>query len=106
MAMKKKFPKNARFDAVSVQRPVKTLIERKDAYNLQILQNWSAFRWSIITMLSDPPAKLIKDESSRVLRLHIVCRSLESRSLQQLCKNIGGRMERTQIRRTIQFGSP
>ena len=102
----KKFHKNARFDAVSVQRQVKTLIERKDAYNMQILQKWNEFRWSIITMLSDPAAKLIKDESSRVLRFHIVCRSLESGSIQQLGKKIGGRMERTQICRTNQFGSP
>ena len=43
----------------SVQRQVQPLIERKDAYNVQVLQDWNTLRWSRITLLSDPAAKLI-----------------------------------------------
>ena len=51
-------------------------------YELQIWQDWNTFRWSRMTLLSYPAAKLI-DESSRVLRFHIVCWSLKSRSIQR-----------------------
>ena len=34
----------------SVQRQVNILIDRKDAYNMQILQDWSTFRWSRNTL--------------------------------------------------------
>ena len=44
----------------SVQRRVQTLIERKDVYNVQVLQDWRTFRRSRITLLSDPAAKLIR----------------------------------------------
>ena len=44
----------------SVQRRVKSLIERQDAYNVQILQDWNTFRWSRMLLLSGPAAKLIK----------------------------------------------
>ena len=44
----------------SVQRQVKTLIERKDAYNVQVLQDWNMFRWSRISLLCDPAAKMIR----------------------------------------------
>ena len=43
----------------SVQPQVKTQIDRKDAYNTQMLQDWNTLRWSRITLLSDPAAKLI-----------------------------------------------
>ena len=39
------------------------------------------FPWSRITVLSDPAAKLDQDDSSHVLRICIVCWSLESRSI-------------------------
>ena len=42
----------------SGQRQVKTLLDRKDAYIMQILKNWNIFRWSRITLLSDLAAKL------------------------------------------------
>ena len=41
-----------------VQRQVQTLIERKDAYNMQVSQDWKTFRWSRIALLGDPAAKL------------------------------------------------
>ena len=44
----------------SEQRQVTTLIDCKDAYNMQILQDWNIFRWSIITLLRDRAAKLIR----------------------------------------------
>ena len=50
----------------SVQRQVKTLIERKDAKNMQIFQDWNTFRCSRITLLSDPAAKLIRQ------RVHVL----------------------------------
>ena len=62
----------------SERRQVNTLIECKDAYNMQMLQDWSPFRCSRITMLSDPAAKIDQDGSSRVLRFYIVCWSLAS----------------------------
>ena len=43
-----------------VQRQLKTLSERKDAYTMQVLQEWNSFRWSRSTLLSDPEAKMIK----------------------------------------------
>ena len=39
---------------------MKTLIERKDAYNMQILQDWNTFRRSSVTLPSDPASKLIR----------------------------------------------
>ena len=44
----------------SVQRQVKILIGRKDAYNMQTLPDWNRFRWSRITLHGDPAAKLIR----------------------------------------------
>ena len=44
----------------AVQRQVKTLIDRKDAHNKQILKDWNTFRWSRIMLLSDPAAELIR----------------------------------------------
>ena len=41
--------KDARFDAV-------------DAYNMQISQDWNTFRWSRLTLLSFPAAKINQDE--------------------------------------------
>ena len=46
----------------SVQRQVQTLIERKDAYTVQVSQDWKILRWSRTTLLSDPAAKLIRME--------------------------------------------
>ena len=47
---------DARFDTAC-----KTLIVHKDSFNVRILQDWTTFRWSIITLLSDhPAAKLIR----------------------------------------------
>ena len=70
---------------VTVQRQVKTLIDHKDTYNMQIL---NTFRLSRISLLSDPAATLNQDESPRVLRLYIVLGSVESRSIQQLGNKI------------------
>ena len=44
----------------SVQRQVQTLIERTDAYNMQVSQDWETFRWSRVRLLSDPASKLIR----------------------------------------------
>ena len=44
----------------AVQRQVKTLINRKDAHNKQILKDWNTFPWSRIMLLSDPAAELIR----------------------------------------------
>ena len=49
-----------KFQTQSVQRRVQTLIERKDAHNMQVLQDWKTFRWPRITLLSDPAAKLVR----------------------------------------------
>ena len=56
MAMKKSSPGTQDLTQ-SVQRQVKILIDRKGAYNMQILQDWNTFRWSRISLLSDPAAK-------------------------------------------------
>ena len=53
------FSKDTRFDRVC-KATIEKMIDRKDAYNMQILQDCSAFRWSRITLLSDPAAKLIR----------------------------------------------
>ena len=59
MAMNKSFPRTQ--DLIqSVQPQVETLIERKDEYTLQVSQGWKTFRWSRITLLSDPAANLIQ----------------------------------------------
>ena len=58
MAMHESFRRTQVF-IQSVQRQGKTLVERKDAYNVQILQDWNTFLWARITLLSDPAAKLI-----------------------------------------------
>ena len=77
MAMRTNVPKDTRFDTVchmrskaigclikkmiqSVRRHVNILIDGKDAYNMQVFQDWNTFRWSRITLLSDPAAKLIR----------------------------------------------
>ena len=58
----------------SVQRQVKTLIEGKDAYNLQEKQDWNYNAvWS--------SSKIDQDESSPVLTLYVVCWTRESRSI-------------------------
>ena len=49
------------------------LTDRKETYNVQILQDWKTFRWSRITVLSDPVAKLIRMKGSRVFRFHMMC---------------------------------
>ena len=67
-----------------MQRQVRTFTERKDAYNMQVSQDWKTFRWSRTMLLSDPAANFDQDESSRVLRFYIVCWSLKSISIQQL----------------------
>ena len=43
----------------SGQRQLKVLIDRQDAYNMQILRDWNTIRWSRTSSLSDPAAKLI-----------------------------------------------
>ena len=73
-----------------MQREVRTLIECKDACNLQVLQDWTTFRWSWISLLSHPAAELIR------MNVH-----LESRSIQPLGNTSGGRAERTWISRKI-----
>ena len=55
-----KFPKERRFCTLSGQRQVQTLTERRDAYNMQVSQDWKTFRWSRITLLSDTAGKLIR----------------------------------------------
>ena len=59
MAMNKSFPRTQDW-IQSAQRQVKTLIDRQDAYNMQVLQDWNTFRWSRITLLSGPAAKLFR----------------------------------------------
>ena len=59
MAMNKRSPRTQDW-IQSAQRQVKTLIDRKDAYNMQVLQDWNTFRWSRITLLSGPAAKLFR----------------------------------------------
>ena len=44
----------------SVLRQMEVLIDRKDAYNVQILQDGYTFRRSRIMLLNDPAAKLIR----------------------------------------------
>ena len=83
MAMNKSFP-TTQGVILSVQRQVKTLIDRKDAKNMQILQDWKTFRWSRITLLTG----LVSSDS-----IHIVCWSLKSRPIQHLGNKIGGCME-------------
>ena len=58
MAMNRSFPRTQDF-IQSVQRHVQTLIECKYAYNMQVSQDCKTHRWSRITLLSDPEAKLI-----------------------------------------------
>ena len=59
MATSKSFPRT--HDLIqSGQRQVAPLIECKDAYNMQIVQEWNTFRWSRVTLLSDPTANLIR----------------------------------------------
>ena len=57
----------------SVQRQVQTLIKRKDAYNMQVLQDWKTFRRSRLTFLSDPSTKTDQDESPHVLSDSTLC---------------------------------
>ena len=76
----------------SVQRQVKTLIERKDAYNMHTLQDWNTFQWSRLTLLSDPAAKLIK------MKVHCVGVPNPGPS-NNWAKKIRGCMERTRIGR-------
>ena len=45
---------------------------------MQIQQDWNTFRWSRVTLLSDPAAKVLR-MNVRVFSIHIVCWSLESR---------------------------
>ena len=59
MAMNKSFHRTQDL-MQSVQRQVKTLIDRKDGYNMRTLQEWNTFRWSRNTSLSDPAANLIR----------------------------------------------
>ena len=54
--MNKTFPSTQVFKQ-SVQPHVQTLIERKDAHNMLVYQDWKTLRWSRITLLSDPAAK-------------------------------------------------
>ena len=56
-------------------------------------------------MLSDPAAKNDQDESPRVVRVHVVRRSLESRSIQQMGNKIGGRMLRAWVCRNINLAT-
>ena len=59
MAMKKSFPRTQ--DLIqSVQRQVKTLVERKYAYNMQISQDCNTIRWSRVALLGYLGAKLIR----------------------------------------------
>ena len=63
VAMNKRFPRT-RVVMQSVQRQVQTRFERKDAHNMQVLQDWRKFRLSRITLLKDP-AELIR------LKVHV-----------------------------------
>ena len=67
----------------SVQRQVKILIDRKDEYKVEILQDWNAFRCSRIYVAGR------SGEISRVLRIHIVCWRLKSWSIQLLGNQVG-----------------
>ena len=59
MAMNNSFPRTPLL-ILSVQRQVQTLTKRKDAHTVRVLQDWSTFRWSRMTLLSDPAAKMIR----------------------------------------------
>ena len=87
----------------SVQRPVETLIDRKDSYNMQILQDWSTFRWLRITLLSDPAAKLIR------VKVHVfsdstLCVGVSNPDASKT--QFGGFMERAWICRFFLIRSP
>ena len=90
----------------SVQRQLKTLIDRKDAYNVQSLQDQNTFRWSRITLLRDPGAKLIRMKVD-VFSDSILCVGVSnpdpsnnwSTKLQDV-------LEQTWICRKFEFGSP
>ena len=56
----------------SMQRQVQALIDRTDADNMQVFQDWKTFRWSRTKLLSDPAAKLIR-MNSRVLSDSTMC---------------------------------
>ena len=81
----------------SVQRQVHTLFERIDTYMMQVLQDWKTFRWSRITLLSDPAAKLMR------MKVHVFSDSTLCVGISNLdpsnhwATTIGGRMERARI---------
>ena len=105
MAMNRSFPRTQDL-ILSVRRQVKTLIERTDAYNKQKLQDWNTFRWSRITLLSDPAATLIR------MKVHVFSDSTLCVGVwnpdpsNKWATKIRGRMEGTRIWRQLQFGSP
>ena len=43
-----------------MQRQVQTLIERKDAYDMEVSKDWKTFLWSRLTLLSNPAAESIR----------------------------------------------
>ena len=57
--MNRSFPRTQDL-TLSVQQQVNILIDRKDAHNMQILQDCLTFRYSTITLLGEPVAKLIR----------------------------------------------
>ena len=75
----------------SVQRQVQTLFERIDTYMMQVLQDWKTFRWSRITLLDDPAAKLIR------MKFHVFsdCTFVRLRSRIQIHPMIGKQRRRT-----------
>ena len=64
-----------------MQRQVQTRIERKDSLNMQVSKDWNTFRSSRLALLSVQGSKTDQAESPRLLRLFVVRRSLESRSI-------------------------
>ena len=97
MAMNKSFPRTPRFDTIctTTSETVDQSQKRIQCANLAGLEHLSMVKTHVA-----------ERSSSRVLRFYIVCRSLKSRSIQQLGNNIGGCMARTWICRTIECGTP
>ena len=73
-----KFSKNTGFNTVPAATSANNDRTHRCIRYAQVLQDWNTFRWARISLLCDPAAKIDQDESPRVLRFHIVRRSLES----------------------------
>ena len=89
----------------SVQRQGKTLIERKDAHNMQVSQDWNTFRFSRRALLGDPAAKLIRLKVD-VFSDSTLCVGVSKPDpSNNWTTTLEERMERTRICWNNQFGS-